>query len=441
MKNIYCILIFVLVIVTISCTKTQFDEFEVDNGSANFTNYISVGNSFTQGFQDGGLHNEFGQQDNSYPAIIAKQMGTTFLQPTVMGTGSGYMHLEYINGEIEVIKAFDKDISNNHPNAINYDPSFNGWVSNTVKYNNFGVGGMNVRNITSVGPNQASDALTFHILFGGSAPSVLAWNGIQGEPISPYGRFLNWGTIGDRIEYIDMVKSSNATFFTNWLGINDAMSWAKEGGDDVSGFAVLTDLSEFRAKYDTLLTSFKDMGTQGVCATVHDVTQAPFFTTITLDRLGKDVWIKEGADTTLIRKATNEDLILLTAKDLLGNNVGDLQSNPLPHTYVLDKDEVQITKNYINSINNEIRASAIAHNYGVVDMFSFMNSLTGGVTFDGVNYTTSYIEGGAYSLDGLHPNGRGYAMIANEFIKTINSSYGSSLLPVSVSSYRGVTFP
>ena len=63
------------------------------------------------------------------------------------------------------------------------------------------------------------------------------------------------------------------------------------------------------------------------------------------------------------------------------------------------------------------------------------------MNFDGVDFSTKYIEGGAFSLDGLHPNTRGYAIIANEFIRVINLNYGSELRPVSVSSYKGIIFP
>ena len=430
--NLY-ISISVLAILS-SCTKSQFNEYETSSGTANFSTYISVGNSFTQGLQDGGLHNEYGQQENSYPAIIARQMGTHFVQPLVSGTGSGYMHLEYIDGEIEVIKAYDIDIINNDPLAINYDPSFINWVSNSVKYNNLAVGGLNVRNVYGLSPAE-------HIYLGGGATAPLAWNGVAGEPITPYGRFLDWGTASNKIQYVENVAASNATFFTNWLGTNDVLAWAKEGGDDLDGFSFLTDISDFRKKYDTVLAVFQALGAQGVCATVHDIIQAPFFTTITLEVLGKDIWIKEGADTTIIRKAVPEDLILLTAKDHLGDGEGLTQANPLPHITVLDKDEVAITRTFINSINNEIRASAASHGYVVLDMHPFMNSLVAGINFDGIALSTKYIEGGAYSLDGLHPNTRGYAMIANEFIKTINNNFGSSLQPVSVGNYRGITFP
>jgi len=436
MKNL-SLYIFIFILFS-SCSKTQFDDYENSIGTADFSNYISVGNSFTQGFQDGGLHNEHGQQGNSYPAIIAGQMGTNFVQPLVSGTGSGYMHLEFRNGKIEVIKAYDKDITTNDPNAINYDPSFTTWANKSIKYNNLAVGGLNVRNVYG---RTSTEKNVNHIYLGSDATAPLAWNGVAGEPISPYGRFLNWGDINNKIEYIEQIRSSNATFFTNWLGINDAMSWAKEGGDDVSGSSEQTDVNEFRMKYDTVLTIFKDLGAKGVCATIPDMTQTPFFTTITLEVVGKDLWIKEGADTTIVRLATEEDLLLLTAKDFLGDGVGLTQANPLPHEVVLDKDEVVLAKNHTNALNAQIRASASAHGFAIVEMSNFLGQLQTGMTFDGIDLSTKYIEGGAFSLDGLHPNTKGYAVIANEFIKVINQSYGAELRSVAIGNYKGIIFP
>lgn len=48
-------------------------------------------------------------------------------------------------------------------------------------------------------------------------------------------------------------------------------------------------------------------------------------------------------------------------------------------------------------------------------------------------YTANYFSGASnegsvlFSLDGVHPNARGYAIIANEIIKVINRHYKSSL--------------
>lgn len=426
----------------ISCTKTEFDEFEpVVSGTADFSNYISIGSSFSQGFLDGGLHNEFDQQSNSYPAIIAKQMGVNFIQPLVQGEGSGFMHLAYINEEIEVIRVFDCNENDNHPLAKNYTPAFLAWADKNKSYNNMAIAGLNVRNVLAFNP---TDAITNFILFGGGTPNnELAWNCVQGDPINPFGRFLDFGTISNPKDYITHIKERRATFFTNWLGIQDVMGWANAGGDEVSGSSPLTPIAEFRAKYDALLDTLKLTASGGVCATVHDITKSPFFNTVTLEVLDKDIWIKEGADTTIIRKAVEGDLFLLSSSSLLSEGKGFTQAYPLPHTEVLDKDEVQIVKNYINAINAEIIASTKAHGYFIVDLHQFMEKLNNndGVTFDGINFTPEFVSGGLYSIDGVHPNNRGYAMIANEYIRVINQNYGSNLKPVSVSNYRGVTFP
>lgn len=438
MKNLKYFTAVLLAVSLSSCLKTEFDDFEVSNGSANFSNYVSVGDSYTQGLQDGGLHNEHNQQDNSYPAIIAKQMSTSFVQPTVSGTGSGYMFLTYRNEKIVVVKPYDPDVLDNDAEALTYDPSYTNWADKTIKYNNLGVAGLNVRNVAA---RNSTESLEYHIYLGSSAPGVLSWNGVSGEPIVSYGRFLNFGTISNRIEYIQHVRNSNATFFTNWLGINDVLAWSKNGGDPNSGAYQQTNPAEFRQKYDSILDAFQQIGAKGVCANIHDVTQSPYFTTVTLEVLKKDIWIKEGADTTVIRKAVPEDLLLLSSSSLIAKGDGLTQANPLPHQQVLDKDEIVIARNHLQQLNNEIYASAAAHGYAMVDMYAFMDKLNKGMTYDGVALSVKYIEGGAYSLDGLHPNSRGNAMVANEFIRVINTTYGSTLRPVAIGNYSGIVFP
>lgn len=61
--------------------------------------------------------------------------------------------------------------------------------------------------------------------------------------------------------------------------------------------------------------------------------------------------------------------------------------------------------------------------------------------YNGIGFNTSYVSGGAFSLDGVHPNPRGYALIANEYIKAINAKYGSSVPEVDVTRYTGIVFP
>ncbi|MNY80078.1 hypothetical protein D3C86_2209820 [compost metagenome] len=49
--------------------------------------------------------------------------------------------------------------------------------------------------------------------------------------------------------------------------------------------------------------------------------------------------------------------------------------------------------------------------------------------------SSTYVTGGAFSLDGVHPSGRGYGLIANIFIDAINAKYGSTLRHVDLALY------
>ena len=46
-----------------------------------------------------------------------------------------------------------------------------------------------------------------------------------------------------------------------------------------------------------------------------------------------------------------------------------------------------------------------------------------------------------WSTDGIHPNARGYALVANKFINAINEAFGASVPEASVGSYTGAALP
>ena len=84
--------------------------------------------------------------------------------------------------------------------------------------------------------------------------------------------------------------------------------------------------------------------------------------------------------------------------------------------------------------NNSIVAIAATKNLAVADMNAVMNQLVSGLQVETNSiYTANYFSGSGtegqvlFSLDGVHPNARGYAVIANELIKTINAKYKSNL--------------
>ena len=77
---------------------------------------------------------------------------------------------------------------------------------------------------------------------------------------------------------------------------------------------------------------------------------------------------------------------------------------------------------------------------------SFLNlQLVGGLRIeDGTIYTANYFSSATastvlFSLDGVHPNAKGYAVITNEIIKVINRHYNANLPFVYASSFPGAT--
>lgn len=417
MKNLIYVLCLSLVVV--SCKKTQFEPRELTEGSADFSRYISVGNSLTQGFQDNGLYEK--TQKNSYPALIAKQMARVnvgmdeFVQPVAFGNGSGYMHLEYYANDFHVIAPGDS-LGEDYVE----DPSWSSWdaLVKGGRYTNYGVSGIRLTDCVALNPLEKF--LQFAI-----------------TSFNPYGRFLDWGSIFSPRSYLDILREENHTFFSCWMGNNDVLGYATNGG--VSGLtSQMTDAAVFEQKYDSLLKVLTQNGAKGICANIPDVTSIPLISTVRASDFDTDIYIEQNDNS--VRKATNEDLMLLTALDEIDNGAGT-QSNPLKNKFVLDKDEVVTVQTRTNEINAKIKALADKYKLAFLDANALLRTFDPGIKVDGIEFTVKFIEGGLFSLDGVHLNQRGYAHLANQFIKEINAHYGSNILLVDITKYRGITFP
>src|SRR5690606_35221482 len=98
----------------------------------------------------------------------------------------------------------------------------------------------------------------------------------------------------------------NPTFFTNWIGNNDVLSYATSGGTGVNqegnidvttyGGNDITDPQVFPLVYSTLIDGLTANGAKGVVMTIPSVTSIPYFTTVpynplTAEQRGRDAVI------------------------------------------------------------------------------------------------------------------------------------------------------
>jgi hypothetical protein len=154
------------------------------------------------------------------------------------------------------------------------------------------------------------------------------------------------------------------------------------------------------------------------------------------------------------RQTKTGDLIPLTTKGTIGTMNTSLPTAILSQglgaygiTYPLqDKDvlvpsEIEEIRIATVAFNLVIKAAADAKGLAFVDANALMYRIAnGGISGNGYNVTSAFVTGGGFSLDGVHPTPRGYALIANEFVKAINTTYGSNLKGVNLADYR-ILFP
>lgn len=148
------------------------------------------------------------------------------------------------------------------------------------------------------------------------------------------------------------------------------------------------------------------------------------------------------------RQATADDLFVLPSSSIIGTvneaAVGALVAQglsvqlagqfsvegvslPLADKWVLIPEEQAAIRSATDSFNATIEATASAAGLAFVDAKSLMQTLaSGGFTDGDYTLTANLVTGGAFSLDGVHPTARGYSLLANEFMKAIDATYGSN---------------
>ena len=503
MKNTIKFMIGLLAIGLVSC-EPEFenavtDEGFYDAGDADFSNYVSLGNSLTAGYADSALY--MSGQEDSYPNIMAEQFGFVgggdFTQPLTSDNLGGLLYGGVqISGNRLVLSADEN--GNPFPTPLDGTPMTDVTTSATGPFNNMGVPG----------------AKSYHLV----TPGYGSVAGVANGTANPW--FARFATSESTTVLADAV-SLNPTFFSLWIGNNDILGYATSGGSGVDqagnldpstygGFDI-TDPNVFAAAYSAQVDALVAGGAKGVLLNIPDVTSIPYFTTVptrsipldaaTAGAVNAQFALYNGAlgqlvaggfispeeaairainfvegvnypimtdvdltDVTAIligagldpqtaallgqlRQVKSDDLVVLTASSVLGtvpdpsNPLGIVGvSLPLPNSLVLSSTEQARVATAGASYNAIIEGLAAANELGYGDMKSALAEVAAnGAFYNGGVLTSTYVTGGAFSLDGVHPSPRGYAFTANTIIDVINTTYNASIPKVDIGTYGTVT--
>jgi len=361
-------------------------------GSADFSKFFSLGNSLTQGEQGGSVFET--AQLYSFTNLIARQVQTDYVYPVFPDPGSG--------DRIEVVSLDPFVTVTNAQGTTPTNITYNGI------YNNLGVKGAFLWDVANA--TTASDCYTATQLtaYGVSVPNPMFDAVLRGQ-----------GTM------LQQAIAANPTFLTLWIGNNDVLAYATRGG-----LFPPTDPSNFQSWYTDILTQLATAGINVVIANIPNVTSVPYFNTVGPQLMAQGVTAIVGtkSDGTIAPMDLTKNLLCLTASEELAAGKGLSADNPLSNGVILDEGEIANATALVNGYNQIISALAANFGYAVVDINSvFSNVATNGLVVDGMQFSTQYIFGGLFSLDGVHPSNYGYTLVANEFIKVINNKYNASI--------------
>ncbi|MFY8165162.1 MAG: hypothetical protein ACOVJ8_01140, partial [Sediminibacterium sp.] len=139
------------------------------------------------------------------------------------------------------------------------------------------------------------------------------------------------------------------------------------------------------------------------------------------------------------------DYILLSSQSVIGTTQTNAPSPfnvigisyPMEDKTVLTAVETAELKTATDAYNSTIQSLAFSNGLGFVNINAIFNQISaGGIAINGITMTSNFVTGGMFSVDGIHPSPRGYALIANKFSKAINAAYGSNLNEINLANYQ-----
>ncbi len=453
-------------------------EVAVVSGTASFAKYVALGDSFAAGYSDGALFVK--GQEGAYTNLLSQQFalagGGAFTTPYTSDNIGGLL----LGGN--VIAGTRLYFNGVGPVPVMGTPTTEVSKRLTGPFNNMGVPG----------------AKSFHLIASGYGNVAGVAGGTANPYFARFATASGTTVLADALvqapTFFSLFIGGNDVLgyaTSGGIGVNQTgnLNPATYSSNDI------TDPNVFAGVYSGLVTNLTANGAKGVVANLPYVSTLPYFTTVPYNpvplttevagqlnqgyaqyngglqymvSIGKlsaeeasrrTINFTQGANAVVIvdsyltdlttyqipsyRHATKDDLLVLPSRTFIGTAVdGDPRringvSVPLVDKWVLSKDEVVEVKVATDAYNVSIKAIAASKGLAFVDTKVLMDKLSsGGIVSNSFTLTSTYVTGGAFSLDGVHPSPRGYALIANAFSAAINTTYGSTLPMIDLGLFR-----
>jgi lysophospholipase L1-like esterase len=369
--------------------------------------YVAVGNSLTAGFQSGGLRSDWQRQ--SYPALLARQMGVADFQLPIIDTpGIGSRKIAGLN----TVPLFVDGTGSITTRLLGRAPTQLLTNSRLQRpYNNLGIPGATTRDF-------------LHAYDSGSAQDK--GNG-----------FFNIVLRGGLFQNSTMLRQAVKLYpsiLTLWIGNNDILGGVTAGtvieGVTVTPTAFYADMMD--AALDTLM---RETDARIFMANIPSIVTIPYVTTVPT-YVFNPATFQPAVDTSVrfLTEETGVKYVLLSAlPDITAKKGIPLALGgtgvALEAGLTLTEAEAATAEALTDGYNAYLRAKADANpgRLTLVDVNSLLKRLTAG-EIAGLTSTFILLDSAhsAFSLDGIHPNSKGQKQIANLYLGTINAAMGTS---------------
>ena len=218
-----------------------------------------------------------------------------------------------------------------------------------------------------------------------------------------------------------------------WIGNNDVLGAASSGST-----TSITDIADFTTDYTLLMSKLKATTAHLFVANIPDVTKCACLIP------APQVTAAVASETGLTQASAGQQLGIGSGDLVTLTGIGDVETEvngykagkaltPLTDADVLSASEIVTVEAATNSFNQVVAQQVAAVGGTLVDLYSYINSFgSAGLTINGYSATTAYL-GGLIGLDAVHPTDTGYALLANQFIATMNTALGLKVAAVNVS--------
>jgi len=351
-------------------------------GGALFARYVAIGNSITAGYQSGGINATLQQQ--AYPVLLAKAMGTPFNLPLLRDPGCPPPLVNILTG---------RRLDDQPDGFCAYRQ-----VPPPRIINNVAVPGAKVAGMINLIEGTAADTMKLFLL-GGRTP-------------------------------LEVAAEARPTFVSVWIGNNDVLGAAIAGNP-----ALITPVNTFQQRYTQMLNELQAMGVQGgLLIGVANVTVIPHFSPgiayAQAEQAGAFPPTFDVADNCATTGATalvpfSYAFGELLAAAMRGQAVTlDCVNDPR----MLSPEETATIVQTVEQYNNFIKQQADRLGWAYLDpnvkLLELKNQ--GQIPiFPNVNSSEPF--GPYFSLDGVHPSSLAHKLVAQEAAAAINAVYGTNL--------------